>query len=347
MGLRSKHVASSVALAALLFGGTASAQGAAPTDPATTPAAPVASSTTASPTSAPDEDTSQNLVLQRLGLGSTKPWNVGTIFETHRLLRQDDLGGAARNKAYNYLYLYASWMPTPKDQIQVRGGFYQRFLADETETGIRTDDMQLAYTRTVPLPWELMLRPSVAHLFPISFESRMMGMISSPRASVSLMRNFLDNNLNVNLRVGGAGYIQKYKSAPGGSANPYASTNIGVGVNYSMPFHNSLQVGANAYTSYYFNHEVEGGLQDNVSGQFKNAPIGVSKDTQFADQPMQQTYGGEVYVGYQLPNLMDAQSNVQLSLAQGEPNVIHDGARHVYWMFRRSAQVYLALQVQY
>ena len=323
-----------------------------PSEPSTTPGISTKPGTSPSNARAvsgddPEADTAQNLVLQKMGLGQKKSWTVGSIFETHRLLRQDDLGGAAKNKALNYLFLYAGWNPTPKDQIQVRGGFYQRFLADSNETGIRPDDLVLAYTRTIPLPWDMTLRPSASNMFPISFDSRLLGLYSVPRASVSLMRNFLDGNLNVNLRAGGAAYITEYKSAIGGSANPIASSTVGLGLNYAMPFHQNLQVGANLQTSVYWNHEVEHGNDPNLNAQFQNNPIQPTKDPQFESQPTQQTYGGEVYVAYQLPELYKAQSNIQLALAQGEPNVIHDGRTHIYWMFRRSAQAYLALQVQY
>jgi hypothetical protein len=318
------------ALAALLASGSAAAQTAPP------------------PNKVPDPDTaSTNLVLQKMGLAQNKPWMIGSVFETHRLLRQDDLGGAAKNKALNYLQLYAGWNPTPKDQIQLRGGFYQRFLADSSETGVRPDDLVLSYTRTVPLPWEMTLRPSVSNVFPISFDSRLMGLYAVPRANASLMKNFLGGDLNVNLRVGGAAYIGEYTSAQGGSANPIASTTAGIGINYSMPFHRNLQVGMNLQTTVYWNHEVEHGNNAMLNGQFGSAPVQPTQDPQFASQPTQQTYGGEIYVAYQLPSLFDLQSNIQLSLAQGEPNVIHDGRTQVYWMFRRSAQAYLALQVQY
>lgn len=179
-----------------------------------------------------------------------------------------------------------------------------------------------------------------------------MGLVSTPRATLSLMRNFLDGSLNVNLRPTAAYYISTHRQATGGGTIPYASTGIGLDVNYSMPFHPPLQVGASVQTYYYFNHETEHANDPTLQSQFKNTPIQPTRDPQFESQPVSQTYGGEVYVGYQLPKLLKASSNIQLSLAQGDTTlgyagVIHDGRSNVYWMFRRSAQVYLALQVQY
>lgn len=295
-----------------------------------------------------DHSASASFALQQLGLTQKRWWLVGASFETHRLIRQDDLGGAARSKALNYLNIYAGVRPTPTDQIRISGGFYQRFLADGGETGIRADDLDVSYNHMFALPWNLMLRPAIGNTIPVSFESRLMGLYAAPNASLLLMRNFLDGNLNVLIRGAGAAYITEYKQASGaGSANPIASSSIGIGLNYSIPFHQNLQIGASAQTGWQWLHEVEHGNDPSLDAQFKNAPVQPTKDPQFVSQPVAQSYGGEVYVGYQLPSLFDTQSNIQLALSQGNNAVIHDGVRNVYWMFRRSAQVYLALQVQY
>src|SRR5690606_3860543 len=109
---------------------------------------------------------------------------------------------------------------------------------------------------------------------PISFESRLMGLYAVPNASLLLMRNFLDDNLNVIVRGGGAAYISEYKQAVGaGSANPIATTTVGIGLNYSMPFHQNLQIGISAQTGWQFLHEVEHGNDPNLEAQFKNTPI--------------------------------------------------------------------------
>src|SRR5690606_16117824 len=111
-------------------------------------------------------------------------------------------GGAARNKALNYLSLYAAVRPTARDQIRVMGGVFQRFLADGGETGLRADDIDVSYNHLFTLPWDLVLRPAVGNTIPISFESRLMGLYAVPNASLLLMRNFLDDNLNVIVRGG-------------------------------------------------------------------------------------------------------------------------------------------------
>lgn len=279
-----------------------------------------------------------------------KVWQVGGIFETHRLVMQDDLGGAARNKALNYLYLYAGWDPTERDKIQLRGGIYQRFLADQGETGIRADDLVLAYTRNIPLPWKLDMRVTGSLLAPISFEAQtQMSLITVPRLTVTLERSFGD--LTVGLRGSAAYYIVKYRQESGGGANPRASALIGASAEYSMPFHKPLSVGLNIQTGYYWLYDRKS-MDNPTLAQFGSAPVRPSEDPFITTPPLNQSYGGEVFVKYVLPELVGAKSDLTLALAQGDstlgyPSTIHDGRSHVYWMFRRSAQVYLALGVRY
>ncbi len=65
----------------------------------------------------------------------------------------------------------------------------------------------------------------------------------------------------------------------------------------------------------YWNNEVEHGNDPMLASQFPNNPgLQPTKDPQFESQPIVQTYGGEVYIGYQLPSLLQAQSNIQLAL---------------------------------
>jgi len=76
---------------------------------------------------------------------------------------------------------------------------------------IRADDLTLNYNHLFTVPGNVMIRPQIGNSFPISFESRLSGFQSIPRASLLVMRNFLDNNLNLYLRGGGSYYISKYK----------------------------------------------------------------------------------------------------------------------------------------
>ena len=61
---------------------------------------------------------------------------------------------------------------------------------------------------------------------------------------------------------------------------------------------------------------------------------------------MQQGYGGEVYVSYNLPQLEGVQSNLQVALSQND-GVLRDGATHLYWLSRRGGQLSAALTISY
>jgi hypothetical protein len=274
-----------------------------------------------------------------------KQWSVGSSFETNRTLIQEDVG--VRNKAFNTLSLYGSFNITKRDQVRATAGFIQRFISDPTETGIRTDDVGLSYNRKIPLPWQMLLAPSVGNSFPTSFNSQQMGLIALPRASLFLMRNFLDNNLTISLRGGGAYYVVEYREMVGReSANPRASTNVGFNVNYSMPFHQNLQIGGGASTSWQWYYDVDHRNDPVLAEQFKNTPVEPSADQYVQAPPAQQNYAGEVYVSYQFPSLEGINSNLQVTLSQGD-GVLRDGATHLYWLSRRGGQVAAALTLSY
>jgi hypothetical protein len=274
-----------------------------------------------------------------------KKWGVGTSFETNRTIQQEEVG--VRTKAFNTLSLFASYSITPKDQVRLTGGFIQRFIADQTETGIRADDIGVSYSHRFALPWQLMLAPSIGNSIPISFNSRLMGLIALPRAGVFLGRGFLDNNLNVSLRGGANYYIVEYRQAVGQiDANPRASTNVGFSVNYTMPFHQALTVGAGASTSWSWSYDVDHANDPTLQEQFKNTPVEPSADPYFSKPPAQQNYGGEVYISYNLPSLEGVQSNLQVALGQGD-GVLREGATHLYWLSRRGGQLSAALTISY
>jgi hypothetical protein len=119
-----------------------------------------------------------------------KLWNVGVLFESHHLIRQNDLEGAAANKHVNYYSLYGQINITKNDAIRLTGSAYQRFLVDEGETGWRTGDVSASYRRLVQLPWKLDLSGSARVSLPTSFNSEKASLIAAPGASVALDRKF-------------------------------------------------------------------------------------------------------------------------------------------------------------
>jgi hypothetical protein len=335
--MRSSHLllcSVAIALAGVLSASTAAAQG-----------TPFGNGTNATQTSSDDDGENPDK-------GEVKPyyqrksWSVGSSFETNRTLLQEDVGG--RIKAFNTLSLYAAYNITPKDQVRATGGFIQRFIADQTETGIRTDDVGLSYAHRFQLPWQMMLAPSVANSFPTSFNSQLMGLIALPRAGLFLSRSFLDNNLTVSLRGGASYYVVEYRQAVGQvDANPRATTNAGFNINYSMPFHQALQVGVSGSTSYLWQYDVDHANDPVLREQFKYTPVEPSADPYYGrSPPTQQGYGGEVYISYNLPSLEGINTNLQIALSQND-GVLRDGATHLYWLSRRGGQASAALTVSY
>jgi hypothetical protein len=275
-----------------------------------------------------------------------KRWGIGSSFETNRTLLQEDVGG--RIKAFNTLSLYARYMITNADQVQATGGFIQRFIADETETGIRADDIGTSWSHRFQLPEKFTLAPSIGNSIPISYNSKLMGLIALPRASVFLSRSFFDDNLTLSLSGGAAYYIVKYRQPVGREgSNPRAQTNVRFSMNYSMPFHQALQVGGSVGTAYSWDYGTGRSEADpNLAQQFENREVQPSSDPYFDHPPAQQSYSGEVYISYNLPSLVGIQSNLQVALGQGD-GTLRDGATHLYWLSRRGGQVSAALTVSY
>src|SRR5205809_790138 len=81
---------------------------------------------------------------------------------------------------------YARADITSKNRLSLRLGFYERFLADQSESGLRLGDLSLTYTRFVPLPKEFALRLSAALTAPTSFYSQKQTLITAPTVSAAL-----------------------------------------------------------------------------------------------------------------------------------------------------------------
>jgi hypothetical protein len=281
-----------------------------------------------------------------------KKWWVGSTFETNRTLLQQDVGG--RIKAFNTLALKAGYDFTKADRVSVTGGFIQRFIAYQTETGIRADDLDVSYSHTFSLPWKLRLIPKVGDAIPISYYSQLMGLIALPRASLRVGRTFLDDTLNVSFVGGGGYYVVRYKEPIGvsadianGGVNPRASTNIGFDIGYRMPFHRNLQVACAASTSWSWSYNPDHSNDPTLAEQFKNTPVTPSADPNYpANPPGQQRYAGSVEISYDLPSIVGIQSTFGLALSQGD-GVLRDGATHLYWLSRRGGQMAAALVANY
>jgi hypothetical protein len=281
-----------------------------------------------------------------------KPWELGATWETHRLVRQEDIGGAGASKLFNLLFFSARYDVTDRDRVSVSWGLYQRFLADNGETGFRGTDISLAYTRLIPLPERFTLRVTPSATIPVSFYSQLASNITSPGLALTLSRRFGD--LNIDARISGGAFIDHYTTSgdanAGGAPNPKWRAGGSLTAEYSMPFLRALSVGASLIDSYYWFYNPQnpaGNCQASVACQ-----QGVVQDNQFSGQTMQQSYGGEVFVRYLMPTLMGFKSDATVALANGDPSLgypgaLHDGVVHPYLFYRQTAEVYGALSLRY
>ena len=289
-----------------------------------------------------------------------KPWEVGGIFETHRLVRQDDLAGgdavpgspdsgAANNKFLNTLELYARYDLTEHDRIGLLGFFYQRFLADSGETGFRVDDLVGTYTHLFRLPEKFRLQMSGWLTAPTSYDSQLMGLITAPRITAEVDRWF--GTLNLDFRAYDQYYVQKYTSYAGSGgavATPENTIAVAFDAEYHMPFHTPLSVGLGLYTAWTWYHNINTG----DTGQTTQGQNGVVADPTFSTQPIQQTYGGEVFARYLLPPFAGIKSDFSLAYAMGDgsvgyTSVLHEGVGHAYLGYRQNSEVYASLAVRY
>jgi hypothetical protein len=65
-------------------------------------------------------------------------------------------------------------------------------------------------------------------------------------------------------------------------------------------------------------------------------------------QPIQQSYGGEIFARYLLPEVAGFRSDLTVALGNPNPNfVLHDGVQHLYPFYRDTAEFYVALGGRY
>lgn len=277
-----------------------------------------------------------------------KPWEVGGVFETHRLFIQTDLAGAGNNKLVNYLHLYGRWDFGKWDAIELRGYVYERFLADPGETGLRFDDTVLHFShRFQGLPDMFGLRAYVNVTAPTSFYSQLMSLYTAPRLGVEA--SFHKGRFSASILAYAETFITKYRQMEGGNPNPWLHGALYLDAVYRLPILASqgepLSVGV-VLTGHrtWMREAGGGGTQPNL--------LGVQLDATYDTQPVQGSYGGDVYVRYQLPNLGGFRSDVSVAYAQGDPTLgftssMHDGVTHTYFFWRQSSQLFLALSGRY
>jgi hypothetical protein len=302
-----------------------------------------------------------------------KSWEIGAAWEGHWMLCQncdlaggtpsnaggnDPGAGVGENVVFNYFSLYLRWEPTQYDRFTIRGGLYERFLADEGESGVRLDDTAIGYVRRIPLPAEFTLRVGASVYFPTSYASQLQSLRFAPRLSVDLEKKF-GKYITADVRMVGDYYNCQYAEAgsdannpsvgsptPGGDANAEWRVAAVLEGEVAMPFLESLAVGVSLYDGYIGYYQVG---SPPVTMTFP----GAESDQQFTSQPVQQEYGGEVFVRYTMPTLAHIQSDITLALApDGDPSLgytslLHDGIQHTYPGWRQNAEVYAVLAAHY
>ena len=293
-----------------------------------------------------------------------KKWEVSGSFEMHRLVHTDDVAGgqpvpgppdagSSDNKFMNAYAASVRYDLTPKDRIGVRAYVYQRFLADQGENGFRFDDMVVTYTRLVPLPEKFRLQVGLWATIPTSYDSQLSGTITSGRLSLDLDRWF--GTLDLNVRASEEGYIQRYDSYAGsGGAVPNPLNRIAVVFNaeYHLPFLPALSAGLGLYTGWTWYLNIQTGNLNGSGVNSSEAANGIVQDPTYASQPIQQSYGDEVFVRYELPSFVGVKSDLSVAYAQGDPtigysSVLHDGVGHAYLGFYNTSEVYASLGVRY
>jgi hypothetical protein len=294
--------------------------------------------------SATGTDNDFGLLRQLSGKNSAKWWEVGIEYEIHRLIVQNDLEGAAVNALFNYYSAYVQLDLTPYDRISVRAGMYEYFLADAGETGVRADDVQFVYSRRIPLPGAINMRISAYLTAPASYGSYLATLVTEPSASVLLSRRFGDFELS--LRGLAHYYVVKYSTDAGGNANPQWAWGGEVRAEYDFWFLRSLTLGADIFTEYTKAYNVYPNNDPYVQS------LGYTVPSYGGNQPIQQVYGGEVYLRYTLPKLAGIGSDITLAAATGDPavgypSVIHDGRQAIYAFWRQNSELYAAISIRY
>jgi hypothetical protein len=286
-----------------------------------------------------------------------KPWEVGLTFETHRLLEQTAYSQSdyGPTKMFNVLYAVGKYAFTDYDTVLISGGALQYFIADSGESGFRATDISLGYTRMFPLPEKIKLRASVGATIPVSYYSQLATNITTPSLSLSVSRKFGD--LALEARISGRYFWDRYTSQNNiGAANTGDNSGAGapniewagggaLSAEYDMPFYRPLSAGIALTDSYQKFYNVG---QPPAGTTFHGATSNPTTD----NNPWQQSYGGEIFVRYVMPDLAGVKSDLTVALANGDPSlgypsVLHDGVVHPYFFYYYTTEVYAALSGRY
>jgi hypothetical protein len=315
---------------------------------------------------------------------ANKTWGVNAGIEFHHVGLDGGYidNGAARNGLY--ITAGARWDPSPYDRLSIRWGLSQAFLADGGESGARSDDISLTYTRRFPLPGQTNIRLSGSLTAPVSYGSQLAGIYTVPKLSLSADKRF-GRYFSMDARVTGSMFIVKYASggssyngggisgfgaatngngigSNGGGAtpNPKAGLSMAVGADLAMPFHTPLSIGVGLYVSYAWMYNVCGsasnsGLSSATGMMEPSGNCNLNATNASDGQPFFQSYGDEIYVRYAFPTVGGFSSDLAAAYApNGDPttgfsSVTHGtGGEHIYpFYYRQNAEVYFTFSARY
>ncbi len=308
-----------------------------------------------------------------------KPWEVGVVFTTHRLINAGDqyaggqgvtgdpdqgiigdpsnvTAGTGVNNAVNDYEMYARYDITKNDRVGIKAYLYEYFLADQGENGVRFDDMLLTYTHIFKLPQKFRLQAGVGVTLPTSYTSQLEGLMTSIGPRLDLDRRF--GPLSVSVGVHDTVYIEKYDSFAGSGGLAPTSLNtlsFVTDIEFHMPFHEPLSVGTGAFVAYLWYNNIQSGVNAQCTGSgnsTKDAACGGVTDSEFPSQPIQQQYGWEAYARYLLPDLFGFKSDLTFAYSFGDPTIgysslLQDGVGHLYLGYVHNSELYLSMAVRY
>ncbi len=272
-----------------------------------------------------------------------KPWEVGAALESHGLLVRNDLQGAANNKFMNFLYLYGRYEPTAHDAIELRTYLYERFLADPGETGVRSDDTSLYFAHYFDETHGVKTRVFAALTAPTSFTAQKMSLYTAPRLGGAA--SWSRHGFRAEIIGLGEAFWVKYGQMVGGNPNP--KTHLMAMINLEAKLGTlPLAVGVTGVTHRFWYYQA--GAPPVSSEPFN----GAVSDPQFANQPMQGSYGFQTFLRWELPDMDGISSDLTAAYAQGDSTLgytssLHDGITHSYLFWRTSSQFYGALSAKF
>lgn len=282
-------------------------------------------------------------VVQAAPAAARKRWELGATLETHAMLIRNDLQGAANNKNMNFLYLYGRWEPTVHDALEIRTYIYQRLLADPGETGLRTDDTTLYYAHYFDLPQALKSRLFAAVTIPSSFVAQKMSLYTAPRVGGAL--SWSKGPYSIEAVSLAEAYIVQYREMQGGNPNPKYHWMALLTAEATLP-KVPLTLGITGVIHRHWYYQV--GAPPSSAGSFPGATL----DPQFPAQPVQGSYGYQVFARWGLPQFSGLHSDLSVAYAQGDSTLgytstLHDGLAHTYLFWRTSSQAYAALGLRW